>query len=83
MSSIGTRDTFCEPSPICCLPGDIFGTSGLAGFSSGETVPNLFWIILGSVGVDGVSSTGVYCSTGVCGLGGFGGIAPYAARAST
>ena len=59
----------CDSSPICRPPGEIFGASGLTGPSgSGETVPNLFRIILGSMGEEGVSSTGVYSSQGVGGF---------------
>lgn len=55
-SSIGTKDTFCEPSPICRPPGDVFGATGPFG---GEIVPNLFRSILGLIGVEGVGSMGV------------------------
>ena len=69
MFSIGSRDTCCEPSPMCCPPGDISGTTGLSGrFGSDETMPNRFCNILGSTGVEGVGSTGVYSSQGVGGF---------------
>ena len=48
-SSIGIKDTLCDPSPMCWPPGDIFGAVVLFG-DSGETMPNLFFSTLGSIG---------------------------------
>lgn len=60
----GITEIRWDPSPIWQPPGDIFGALGWCSSGSGETVPNLFLMILGSIGgrpgeVSGVKSGGV------------------------